>query len=58
MLGNWIEQVKDFTGRKPGYMEFMRGVKGGHGKPNAFLSQELLRKLEDAGYKSGGLAHI
>lgn len=58
MLGNWIEQVKDFTGRQPGYMEFMRGVKGGHGRPNAFLSQELLRKLEDAGYKSGGLAHI
>lgn len=58
MLGDWIGLVKDFIGREPGYMDFMRGVKGGHGKPNAFLSQELLRKLEDAGYKSGGLARI
>jgi hypothetical protein len=55
MLGDWIDQVKDFTGRAPGYMEFMRGVKGGHGKPYQFLDEKTLRKLEAAGYKKGGL---
>jgi hypothetical protein len=55
MLGDWISQVKDFTGREPGYMEFMRGVKGGHGKPYQFLDEKTLRKLEAAGHKKGGL---
>lgn len=58
MFGNWTEQVRDFLGREPGPMDYLRGVKEGHGRPNAFLSQELLRKLEDAGYKKGGLTHL
>lgn len=58
MLGDWMNQVRDFVGREPGRMDLIRGVRGGHGKPNQFISEEFLRKLEEAGHKEGGLAHL
>ena len=57
-LKNWIEQVRDFTGREPGYMEMIRGVKGGHGRPYQFVDDTFLRRLEEAGHKAGGLVHL
>lgn len=58
MLGDWMGQVRDFLAREPGSMDFVRGVKGGHGRPNQFISEEFLRKLEAAGHKKGGLAEV
>ena len=52
---DWIDIVKDFTGREPGYMEFARGVKQGQGRPHQFIDERFLRRLEDAGHKAGGL---
>lgn len=50
---DWLNLVREFKGKEPGYMEFTRGVTG-KGKPHQFISEEYLRALEEAGHKEGG----
>ena len=53
IIPDWLNLVQEFKGRPAGYMDFTRGLKG-RGTPNQFISDKLLRGLEDAGHAEGG----
>lgn len=52
-IPDWLNLVREFKGREPGYMDYTRGLKG-KGTPNQFISEEYLRNLESAGHAEGG----
>jgi hypothetical protein len=49
LMEDYINKVLTEKGRQPGYMDWTRGY-----APSQFLSEELLTKLQKAGYKKGG----
>jgi len=49
LMEDYINKVLTEKGRQPGYMDWTRGY-----APSQFLSEELLTKLQKAGYKQGG----
>ena len=49
LMEDFINKVLTEKGRQPGYMDWTRGY-----APSQFLSEELLTKLQKAGYKKGG----
>jgi hypothetical protein len=53
-IPDWLNLVREFKGREPGYMDYTRGLKGS-GTPNQLITEKMLRAMEDAGYKKGGL---
>ncbi|CAB4240910.1 hypothetical protein UFOVP56_32 [uncultured Caudovirales phage] len=64
MLRDFMQQVQDKKGRKPGYYDLTMGLKG-EGLPAQHLSEEFLTHLQKHGYADGGgvsqdemLAHI
>jgi hypothetical protein len=48
-MEDFINKVLTEKGRQPGYMDWTRGY-----APSQFLSEELLTKLQKAGFKEGG----
>ena len=52
-IPDWMNLVREFKGREPGYMDYTRGLKG-KGTPNQFISENYLRSLESAGHATGG----
>lgn len=52
-IPDWMNLVREFKGREPGYMDYTRGLKG-KGTPNQFISENYLRSLEAAGHAAGG----
>jgi hypothetical protein len=48
MLRDFVENMIQTKGRKPGYMDLIRNT------PSQFLSEDFLTGLQKAGYKQGG----
>jgi len=52
-IPDWMNLVREFKGREPGYMDYTRGLKG-QGTPYQQITEPYLRSLQEAGHKKGG----